>query len=166
MDPRSCRWLGQLFLLFVTAVIAVPSFGLLLIGPVLLVEHFPTHPLASSLILLLVGLVLVLCFLGSRLESRKVVSFLCRLVWMLFTIMVCLLSIELIPETIINIAAGYGAVLEDYLGLLGVLALMCVATAGLKIALELRARYWIVLLGVIGIALLTTLVAELAVFTS
>jgi len=164
MDSRRRPWLERMVLLLAAAAIAVPFMELLLMGPVLLAEALPESPVLGILILLLVGLVLALCYKGARLESPRAVRFLSRLFLLLFTISMGLLSIELVLGTAIAVAVGHGASLEDNLQMIAALAFPCMAAAGLKFALGLRVRYWILLILVLGVIVLVTLVSQSLIF--
>ena len=165
MDIRRRPWLERTILLLVAAALAVPLLELLVMGPVLLVESLPERPVLGTVLFLLAGVVLALCYKGARLESPKV-RFLCRLLLLLFTISVALLSIEAITVTAIAVAMGHGASLQDDLRLIAALALVCMAAAGLKFSLGLRVRYWILLIVVFGVVLLLAVAAQGLIFLS
>jgi hypothetical protein len=151
------RWLERIIILLLAAAVAVPFFKLLLVGPFWLVASFPDSPWSTSLILLLLGISLILCVLGARLESPWTVSFCCRLVLMLATISLSLITVELVHVAQITQAVAHDLSAEDYLLMAGALALVLLVTVGTKIALDLRVRYWIVLLIVSVIVLLAPL---------
>jgi hypothetical protein len=54
--------------------------------------------------------------------------------------------------------------LDRYLPLIGSVSLLLFVAAGIKYALGLRARNWIILLVVVGAALLAMFVSQLAIF--
>ena len=80
---------------------------------------------------------------------------------MMVTLVAGIAAVELVDVAAATLAAGHVAA-EDYLLLAGALALVLVASAGVKIALDLRARYWIVLVAVI--VLLVPMIGLLSVF--
>ncbi|HEX6864349.1 MAG TPA: hypothetical protein VF414_16075 [Thermoanaerobaculia bacterium] len=145
---------------------AVPLLELLLMGPILLMEALPERPVLGTLVLLLAGLGLAFCYKGARLESPRAVRFLSRFLLLLFTISVALISIEALPVALMAVAMGHGASLEDVLRLIAAVALVCMATAGLKFSLALRVRYWILLIVMFAMVLLVAVAAQVLIFLS
>lgn len=143
-------------LLLTAAVVGIPLLELWGAGPELLVKTLVRRPALGTVLFLLTGLYLALCYMGSRLESPRAVRFLGRLLPLLFTIGVALLSIEALPLSVTAVAMHSGAYLEANLQLIAVLALVCMATAALKFSLGLRVRYWVLLIAAFGLLLVAS----------
>lgn len=142
MKPSHRRLLGQAGLLLIGAATASQLAELLVGGPIQLVAAFPEYPVACSLIALLFAGAVVLCWLGSRLEARRLLSLPCRFLLLLVALGAGLIAMELL--VLGGIEAMVGQSLEDYAPLIGALALAALAAAGIKQALRARLRYWIV----------------------
>jgi uncharacterized membrane protein YhaH (DUF805 family) len=165
VDSRTRERLGQVLLFLVAAAVAVLLYQPLLVGPLLLLESFPDQPLLCSLILLLFGLVCFLCVEGSKVRSYKSVYFGSRGLLSLFSMMAGLLSAELFSVGIVGVGGSESpesqASPQDYLALIGGLVLVFLGAAGFKHALDLRVRYWIVLLVTAVVVLLAVLFPQL-----
>lgn len=147
-------------LILLLALLALPvGFAFVLIGGITLVEAFPSHPFLCGLILLLLGAFLYACFVGSRLEARRTVRLLSRVVLLFSSLSAGLLSVELLTFGAVasGIAfSGHGNSLQDHLPLVGGLLLVSFCAAGIKHVFDLRTRYWILLVAVlilVGVAI-------------
>ena len=143
-------------LLLTAAAVGIPLLELWGAGPELLVKTLVRRPVLGTVLFLLAGLCLALCYMGARLESPRAVRFLSRLLPLLFTTAVALLSIELLPASVMVVAMHRGAYLEGNLQLIAALALVCMATAALKFSLGLRVRYWVLLIAAFGALLVAS----------
>ena len=155
METRTHRLLNQ-GLMLLLALVALPlSFEPLLFGAVSLIEAFPKHPLLCSLILLFLCFSFFLCFLGSKMESRRSVHFVSRVLLLLLSLTAGLLSVEFVWLGAVSLAvtrgsafSGHKISLED-LALVGGLILVSLCAIGVKYVFSLRSRYWIIFVAVL-----------------
>jgi antibiotic biosynthesis monooxygenase (ABM) superfamily enzyme len=80
-----------------------------------------------------------------------------RVLAALLALLAALVSLELLPATLIGAVASTESALERYLSLLAGIGLVALCAAGVKYAFHLRLRYWIVLLATLAALLLVDL---------
>lgn len=145
-SSRGRLWLERASLLVVVAATTIPLIEPLWVIISLLVQALSENLLTSLLGSLSLGLILILCYLGTRKESWRIISFLSRLFLLLFAIAVGMLFCG--PFSVVYIVLGSASERT------AVLALLCIATASFKFTLGLSVRYWLLLFVVLGMALL------------
>lgn len=87
-----------------------------------------------------------------------------RVLAALLALPAALVSLELLPATLIGVAASSESALERYLPLLAGIGLVALCAAGVKYAFRLRLRYWIVLLATFAALLLVDLAILASIF--
>jgi hypothetical protein len=146
VNIRASRVVTQVLLLTAVAAILYPLSEIFLGAPFLAAESWE-HPWPYSLIWPLMMSALVFSWVGSQSRFRWTLRIPCQIVLLLFSLGVDLLALEMFGESAYGLITGLSG--EDFVLTIIGLLLVCLSVAGIRRALDLRIRYWIVLLALL-----------------